>query len=234
MLDLKTPDGRETLRALIAGADVVVHSFAPGVAERMGIGPRSWTALNPRLDLLRAVGLRSRGPQGHRRGPPVRVRASWPPTAVARVPVPMHDMIAPWIMVAGVLAALLERERSGRGQVVETSLLESSAALAVHRLIREESGEPLFNRFVGALYRPYATADGGIAAGLLRPADARAGAHGDRPRATCSTTRASPSCPRGPGTPTRWPPEIGDPPGRAPDRPLARRPARRRRCPTAW
>jgi len=85
------------------------------------------------------------------------------------VPVPVHDTIAPFVMVAGILAALYERERSGRGQVVETSLLEASAALAAHRLIREGSGEPMFNRFVGALYRPYPTADGAIALACYAP-----------------------------------------------------------------
>jgi crotonobetainyl-CoA:carnitine CoA-transferase CaiB-like acyl-CoA transferase len=85
------------------------------------------------------------------------------------MPVPAHDTVVPWIMVAGILAALLERERSGRGQLVETSLLEASAALAAHRLIREGSGEPLFNRFVSALYRPYPTRDGAISLACYAP-----------------------------------------------------------------
>ena len=71
-------------------------------------------------------------------------------------------------MVAGILAALYERERSGRGQAVETSLLEAAAALAAHRLIRDGSGEPIFNRFVGACYRPY-PADGAIALACYAP-----------------------------------------------------------------
>ena len=72
-------------------------------------------------------------------------------------------------MVTGILAALYERERSGRGQAVETSLLEAAAALAAHRLIRDGSGEPMFNRFVGACYRPYPTADGAIALACYAP-----------------------------------------------------------------
>jgi crotonobetainyl-CoA:carnitine CoA-transferase CaiB-like acyl-CoA transferase len=85
------------------------------------------------------------------------------------IPVPAHDTLVPWIMVSGILAALLERERSGEGQVVETSLLEAAAALAAHRLIRTGSERSGFNRFVGALYRPYPTADGAIALACYAP-----------------------------------------------------------------
>jgi len=168
VLDLHTPQGRAALHALVANADVVVHSFAPGVAERIGAGAQELTALDPRLIYC---ALSAFGPDG-RRGTDVALQSeSGLVTANGGrpVPVPVHDMIAPWIMVAGILAALLERERSGRGQVVETSLLESSAALAAHRLIREGSGEPLFNRFVGALYRPYATADGAVSLACYAP-----------------------------------------------------------------
>ncbi len=72
-------------------------------------------------------------------------------------------------MGSGILAALLGRERSGRGQVVETSLLEAAGALSRHRLIREHSGEPLFNRFVGSLYRTYPTRDGALAVACYAP-----------------------------------------------------------------
>jgi len=70
---------------------------------------------------------------------------------------------------AAVFAALYERERSGEGQVVETSLLEAAGALAAHRLIRDTSGEPHFNRFVAAFYRVYVTADGSIAIACYAP-----------------------------------------------------------------
>ncbi len=168
VLDLHTPQGRSTLHALVADADVVVHSLAPGVAERIGAGAEELTALNPRLVYC---ALSAFGPDG-RRGTDVSLQSESGLVAAnggRPVPVPVHDMIAPWIMVAGILAALVERERSGLGQVVETSLLESSAALAAHRLIREGSGEPLFNRFVGALYRPYATADGAVSLACYAP-----------------------------------------------------------------
>ena len=168
VLDLRTPEGREALGALIDGADVLVHSFSPGVAERIGAGPDEALARNPRLI---HCSLSAFGPGG-RRGTDVALQCESGLVAANGgrvVPVPVHDTIAPFVMVSGILAALYERERSGRGQVVETSLLESAAALAAHRLIRDGSGEPMFNRFVGALYRPYPTADGAIALACYAP-----------------------------------------------------------------
>jgi crotonobetainyl-CoA:carnitine CoA-transferase CaiB-like acyl-CoA transferase len=168
VLDLRSGEGREAIRALVRDADVLVHSFAPGVAERLGIGFAEMEELNPRLV---HCSLSAFGPAG-RKGTDVALQAESGLVAAnggRPLPVPIHDTVVPWIMVAGILAALLERERSGRGQAVETSLLEASAALAVHRFIREDSGEPLFNRFVGALYRTYATADGGVALACFAP-----------------------------------------------------------------
>ena len=168
VLDLSAPAGREALGALIDGADVLVHSFSPGVAERLGAGAEEALARNPRLV---HCSLTAFGPTG-RRGTDVAVQCETGLVAANGgrvVPVPVHDTIAPFVMVAGILAALYERERSGRGQVVETSLLEAAAALAAHRLIRDGSGEPAFNRFVSALYRPYPTADGAIALACYAP-----------------------------------------------------------------
>jgi formyl-CoA transferase len=168
VLDLRTPEGREALGALIDGADVLVHSFSPGVAERIGAGGEEALARNPRLI---HCSLSAFGPGG-RRGTDVALQSESGLVAANGgrvVPVPVHDTIAPFVMVAGILAALYERERSGRGQVVETSLLEAAAALAAHRLIRDGSGEPMFNRFVSACYRPYPTADGAIALACYAP-----------------------------------------------------------------
>jgi crotonobetainyl-CoA:carnitine CoA-transferase CaiB-like acyl-CoA transferase len=168
VLDLRTEAGRAALAALIDAADVLVHSFSPGVAERLGAGAQETLSRNPRLI---HCSLSAFGPEG-RRGTDVALQCESGLVAANGgrvVPVPVHDTIAPFVMVAGILAALYERERSGRGQAVETSLLEASAALAAHRLIRDPSGEPMFNRFVGALYRPYPTADGAIALACYAP-----------------------------------------------------------------
>ncbi len=168
VLDLRSPEGRAALGALIDGADVLVHSFSPGVAERLGAGAEEALQRNPRLI---HCSLSAFGPEG-RRGTDVALQCETGLVAANGgrvVPVPVHDTIAPFVMVSGILAALYERERSGRGQAVETSLLEASAALAAHRLIEDRSGEPIFNRFVSACYRPYATADGAIALACYAP-----------------------------------------------------------------
>lgn len=168
VLDLATPEGREALGLLVDRADVMVHSFTPGVAERLGAGPEESLGRNPRLVYC---SLSAFGPEA-RRGTDVAVQAESGLAAAnggRPIPVPAHDTLAPLVMVSGILAALLERERSGRGQVVETSLLEAAGALAAHRLIRDGSGEPLFNRFVGAFYRPYPTAGGVIALACYAP-----------------------------------------------------------------
>jgi crotonobetainyl-CoA:carnitine CoA-transferase CaiB-like acyl-CoA transferase len=168
VLDLKTAEGKEALGRLVDRADVLVHSFAPGVAERLGAGAEETRARNPRLVYC---ALSAFGPSG-RRGTDVALQAeSGLATANGErtIPVPAHDTLVPFIMVSGILAALYERERSGEGQAIETSLLEAAAALAAHRLIRDGSGESHFNRFVGAFYRMYATADGAIAIACYAP-----------------------------------------------------------------
>lgn len=168
VVDLRGPDGPDALQALVDRADVMVHSLAPGVAERLGVGPDAMCARNPRLVYC---SLSAFGPSG-RKGTDVALQAETGLIAAnggRPIPVPAHDTLAPWIMVAGILAALHERATSGRGQVVETSLLEAAAALAAHRLIAEESGTPPFTRFVGALYRTYPTADGQIAIACYAP-----------------------------------------------------------------
>jgi crotonobetainyl-CoA:carnitine CoA-transferase CaiB-like acyl-CoA transferase len=168
VLDLKAPDDLETLGRLVDGADVFVHSLAPGVAERLGAGPEDLCARNPRLVYC---ALSAFGPGG-RRGTDVALQSESGLVAAnggRPIPIPVHDTLVPFIMTTGILAALLEREQSGRGQVVETSLLEAAGAAAAHRLIRDGSGEPAFNRFVGAFYRPYPTADGVIAVACYAP-----------------------------------------------------------------
>jgi crotonobetainyl-CoA:carnitine CoA-transferase CaiB-like acyl-CoA transferase len=143
VLDLRTDEGREALGALIDRADVLVHSFSPGVAERLGAGAEEALERNPRLI---HCSLSAFGPGG-RRGTDVALQSEtglWTANGGRMVPVPLHDTIAPWIMASGILAALYERERSGRGQA-------------------------LFNRFVDACYRPYPTADGAIPIACYAP-----------------------------------------------------------------
>ena len=195
VLDLQTAGGpRGAPRARRATPTCSSTASRPGVAERLGAGAAE---LRPSTRAWSTARSRPSGPRGGK-GTDVALQAESGLVAAnggRPLPVPVHDTVAPWIMVAGILAALLERERSGRGQVVETSLLEASAALAAHRLIRDGSGEPLFNRFVGRALPPLPDRRRRHLAGLLRPAPARAGAARPRPRASSSTTPASPTLP---------------------------------------
>jgi alpha-methylacyl-CoA racemase len=159
-------DGKETLevdlkaepergQALCAEADVVLESFRPGVVERLGIGPGQ---LPERVVYCSFSGF---GPRDHTAGHDLNYQG-WAgllaDTAAALPPVQVADLGAALRAVAEVLAALLERERTGRGGQVQISLTHSAHDLASHRL----GGEPFPRLLTGGLacYRIYATADG--------------------------------------------------------------------------
>jgi crotonobetainyl-CoA:carnitine CoA-transferase CaiB-like acyl-CoA transferase len=130
-LDLKSDDGRETLAALVRRADVLVENFRTGVLDRLGFPAQRLHELNPRLVLLSISGFGHDGPEGGRAGydqiaqGEAGLMSLTGPSAddPQRVGVPIADLLAGINGAQGVLAALLERERTGRGQVVRTSLL---------------------------------------------------------------------------------------------------------------
>lgn len=132
-LDLKSDDGREVLTALVRRADVLMENFRPGTLDRLGFSPERLAELNPRLVLLSISGFGHDGPEGGRAGydqiaqgeAGLMSLTGSGPDDVQRVGVPIGDLLAGMYGAYGVLAALLERERTGRGQVVRTSLLAS-------------------------------------------------------------------------------------------------------------
>lgn len=132
-LDLKSDDGRETLSAMIERSDVLLENFRPGVLDRLGFTGERLTELNPRLVVLSISGFGHDGPEGGRAGydqiaqgeAGLMSLTGSGPDDVQRVGVPIGDLLAGMYGAYGVLAALLERERTGRGQVVRTSLLAS-------------------------------------------------------------------------------------------------------------
>lgn len=136
-LDLKDDAGIAALRELIEDADVLVENFRPGVMERLGLSEEALEALNPRLVVLSITGFGEGGPHGHRPGFDQIVQGEaglmsitgpvgGPPSKVG---VPIGDILAGMFGAYGVTTALLERERSGQGQWVRTSLLAGMVAI---------------------------------------------------------------------------------------------------------
>ncbi|GAA4664393.1 CoA transferase [Kineococcus glutinatus] len=174
-LDLKSGDGQEVLRGLLSRADVLVENFRPGVLERLGFGTGELFALNPRLVVLSITGFGHDGPEGGRAGydqiaqgeAGLMSLTGSGPQDPQRVGVPIADLLAGLTGVSGVLAALLERGRTGRGQVVRTSLLAS--VVGVHAFqgtrftVAGEVGRAQGNHHPAiAPYGLFACADGAV------------------------------------------------------------------------
>ncbi len=132
-LDLKSEDGRAVLTELVRRADVLMENFRPGTLDRLGFPPERLAELNPRLVVLSISGFGHDGPEGGRAGydqiaqgeAGLMSLTGSGPEDPQRVGVPIGDLLSGMYGAYGVLAALLERERTGRGQVVRTSLLAS-------------------------------------------------------------------------------------------------------------
>jgi formyl-CoA transferase len=137
-LDLKSDDGRDTLTALVRRADVLVENFRPGVLDRLGFPVERLHELNPRLVVLSISGFGHDGPEGGRagydqiaQGEAGLMSLTGPsPDDPTRVGVPIGDLLAGMYGAYGVLAALHERDTTGVGRVVRTSLL--AAIVGVH------------------------------------------------------------------------------------------------------
>jgi alpha-methylacyl-CoA racemase len=165
--DLKT--GPALGRALCGRADVVVESFRPGVASRLGVGPEN---VPPETIYCSITGFGTGGRHELRAGHDVNY-LGWAgilhDTAPANPPVQVADLAAGALAaVTEILAALLERGRTGRGRHLVVSMTHGSHRLAAHRL----GGDPLPRFLTGALacYRLYATADGRhLTLGALEP-----------------------------------------------------------------
>ncbi|HEU0088503.1 MAG TPA: CaiB/BaiF CoA-transferase family protein [Pseudonocardiaceae bacterium] len=183
--DLKDPIGRETVLQLVEQADVLVEGMRPGVAERLGIGPADCHARNPRLVYARMTGWGQDGPLAGRAGHDLNYLAlSGVLHAIGSAggkPVPPLNLIGDFgggsmFLVAGVLAALWQRERAGAGQIVDVAMLDGVSVLAqmcwslrACGLWNDQRGSNLLDS--GApFYDTYACADGRyVAVGALEP-----------------------------------------------------------------
>jgi crotonobetainyl-CoA:carnitine CoA-transferase CaiB-like acyl-CoA transferase len=137
-LDLKDDADKAVLTELLRRADVLLENFRPGTLARLGFGTDVLAELNPRLVTLAISGFGHDGPEGGRAGYDQIAQGEGGlmsltgsgPEDPQRVGVPIADLLAGMYGAYGVLAALMERERTGRGQVVRTSLL--AAIVGVH------------------------------------------------------------------------------------------------------
>ena len=136
-LDLKTEEGQEVLGKLIDGADVLVENFRPGVKARLGLDWPTLHARNPRLVLGSISGFGQTGPYADRPGFDQVAQGmgglmsitGLPGQGPVRVGVPIADLTAGLFCAMGLMMALLERERTGQGQWVQSSLLQAQIAM---------------------------------------------------------------------------------------------------------
>lgn len=138
-VDLKKPDGVALVLRLIEGADALVEGFRPGVMERLGLGPEEALAANPGLVYGRMTGFGQDGPLANRAGHDLTYLAL---TGALHAigpkdgkPVPPLNLAADYgggtmFLIMGVLAALLEKARSGQGQVVDAAMIDGASMLA--------------------------------------------------------------------------------------------------------
>jgi len=149
-LDLKKPEGIAAARQLIAGADILVEGFRPGVMERLGLGPDEALKANPRLVFGRMTGWGQTGPLANAAGHDINyLSLSGALHAIGepgRKPTAPLNLVADcgggaMLLVVGVLAALTEARSSGQGQVVDAAMTDGSALLMTMMYTLKAMGE---------------------------------------------------------------------------------------------
>ena len=179
-IDLKDPRGAELALGLAARADVVVENFRPGVAERLGLSYDRLAEANPRLVYCSISAFGQDGPAAGRTAFDVSIQAlsglmsltGEPGGPTVRAGLPVADLTAGLMGVVGILGALVERDRSGRGQYVDTSMLDSMVGMLTYLAGRwfmtgEEVGRVGTGHPSVVPYGAYPTADGSIVLATL-------------------------------------------------------------------
>ena len=138
VLNLKCPQGVEVLLRMLANTEVLIDPYRPGVCERLGIGPAECLARNPKLIFARMTGWGQDGPLAHAAGHDINyiaiTGALYAMGRKADKPVPPLNLIGDMggggmLLVNGILAALLETNRSGQGQVIDAAMVDGAAQL---------------------------------------------------------------------------------------------------------
>ena len=184
-LDIRADDGRATALAAVQAADVLVEGYRPGVMERLGYGPDDMLALNPRLVYGRMTGWGQSGPLAQAAGHDINyIAVTGALHAIANDegrPVPPLNLVGDFgggslYLALGIVAALVERGRSGQGQVVDAAIVDGVASLMTMFGGLLPSGaitlDPERNLLGGRapFYRCYECADGKyVSVGPLEP-----------------------------------------------------------------
>ena len=132
-LDLRQPEGQQLLRELVAKADFLLENFRPGTMEKWGLGWAELSAINPRLIMIRVSGFGQTGPYSRQAGfgaigeamGGLRYVVGDPSTPPSRMGISIGDSLAATFACVGALSALHHRERTGRGQVVDSAIYEA-------------------------------------------------------------------------------------------------------------
>jgi crotonobetainyl-CoA:carnitine CoA-transferase CaiB-like acyl-CoA transferase len=181
VIDLKSEEGKARLLQLIDRADVLIENFRPGTLDRLGLGWSVLSARNPRLIYAAISGFGQTGPYRERGGFDLITQGMSGLMSVTgpkdgpphRMPIAISDVAAGMHLAVGVLAALEARHHTGRGQLVETSLLESAMSYGVyeaaHVAATGERPPRLGQAHRGSSpYQVFPTADGWITVGAAQ------------------------------------------------------------------
>ena len=177
-VDLRTEAGVETVRRLAAGADVLLENFRVGTMERIGLGWDSLRSANPRLVYCQITGFGRTGPRAHQGGFDLiaqgyaglmSITGEGPGRDPVKIGAPVTDITAGMLGALGVVSALLERERTGVGRLVDTSLFEAGIALTFWQsaiaLAGGATGPMGSAHPLSAPYQSFRTADGWVNVG---------------------------------------------------------------------
>ncbi|WP_029116512.1 CaiB/BaiF CoA-transferase family protein [Mycobacterium sp. URHB0044] len=183
--DLKSDEGRELVLALVAKADVLIEGFRPGVTERLGLGPQVCAKVNERLVYGRMTGWGQTGPRAQQAGHDINyISLNGLLHAVGRKgerPVPPLNLAGDFgggsmFLLVGILAALWERQTSGKGQVIDAAMVDGSSVLIQMMWSMRSLGVWSDVRGTNMLdtgapyYDTYETADGRyVAVGAIEP-----------------------------------------------------------------
>ena len=185
-IDLRSEQGKEIILRMVREADVLVENYRPGVMKRLGFDYETLKEINPRLIYCSCTGYGSDGPYLERPGQDLLLQCmsgiamlsgekGAPPTPVGSAIVDQHGAM---LAAFGVVAAMYEREKTGKGKMIESCLLNAALDLQIEPLtyflnkgpLWERASPPMGSRFHPAPYGVYQTSDGWIAISLTSAA----------------------------------------------------------------